>query len=34
VLGEPLGTLVIDERREPRPADGRAPNPEEKTHGK
>jgi uridylate kinase len=34
VLGEPLGTLVIDERREPRGTDGTDPTSEETSHGK
>lgn len=34
VLGEPLGTLVVDERREPRVAGEGAPTTEEQTHGK
>jgi uridylate kinase len=34
VLGEPLGTLVVDERREPRVADEQAPTSEEHSHGK
>ncbi len=33
VLGEPLGTLVVDERREPRVADEAAPIAEEHSHG-
>jgi uridylate kinase len=33
VLGEPLGTLVINERREPRGSEGSAPNSEETGHG-
>jgi uridylate kinase len=32
VLGEPLGTLVVDERREPRPGDGSIPSSEENSH--
>jgi uridylate kinase len=32
VLGEPLGTLVVDERREPRTTDGNLPSPEENSH--
>jgi uridylate kinase len=34
VLGEPLGTLVVDERREPRDASEGAPASEEQSHGK
>lgn len=34
VLGEPLGTLVVEERREPRPGETTAPTPEEHSHGK
>jgi len=34
VLGEPLGTLVVDERREPRAAEDKAPVLEERSHGK
>jgi uridylate kinase len=34
VLGEPLGTLVVDERREPRVAGEGAPPSEEQSHGK
>jgi hypothetical protein len=34
VLGEPLGTLVVDERREPREAGEVAPTTEEQNHGK
>jgi uridylate kinase len=34
VLGEPLGTLVVDERREPRAPEGAAPIAEEPPHGK
>jgi uridylate kinase len=34
VLGEPLGTLVVDERREPRGTDEQAPSYEEHSHGK
>jgi uridylate kinase len=33
VLGEPLGTLVLDERRTPRNADGAATPSEETSHG-
>jgi len=33
VLGEPLGTLVLDERRAPRAADAAAPLSEETSHG-
>jgi len=34
VLGDPLGTLVVDERREPRVAGEDAPLSEEQSHGK
>jgi uridylate kinase len=34
VLGEPLGTLVVDERREPREAGEGTPTTEEQNHGK
>jgi uridylate kinase len=34
VLGEPLGTLVVEERREPREAGEGAPTSEEQNHGK
>ena len=34
VLGEPLGTLVVDERREPRATGEVAPTSEERNHGK
>jgi uridylate kinase len=34
VLGEPLGTLVVDERREPRVNGEGAPASEEQNHGK
>jgi uridylate kinase len=35
VLGEPLGTLVVEDRREPRNSDpGNAPGEEERSHGK
>jgi hypothetical protein len=35
VLGEPLGTLVVEDRREPRnSALGNPPNEEERSHGK
>jgi uridylate kinase len=34
VLGEPLGTLVVEERREPRETSEGAPTSEEQNHGK
>jgi uridylate kinase len=34
VLGEPLGTLVVDERREPRSTETASPTSEEHSHGK